>query len=100
MKIGIDIDDTITNTWEYLIPIYSQKFNIPIEKMKTLPPYYNGIKDLISLEEYFKFMSDLEDYMKQVPLKENVKEILTKLKEEGNTIIFITARGKAYNNPR
>ena len=99
MKIGIDIDDTITNTWEYLIPIYSQKFNIPIEKMKTLPPYYNGIKDLISLEEYFKFMSDLEDYMKQVPLKENVKEILTKLKEEGNTIIFITARGKAYNNP-
>lgn len=99
MKIGIDIDDTITNTWESLIPIYAQKFNIPLEKMKTLPPYYNGVKDLISLEEYFELMSELEYAMKQVPLKENVKEILTKLKEEGNTIVFITARGKSYSDP-
>ena len=27
MKIGIDIDDTITDTWEYIIPVYSQLFN-------------------------------------------------------------------------
>ena len=27
MKIGIDIDDTITDTWKTLIPIYSKVFN-------------------------------------------------------------------------
>ena len=33
MKIGIDIDDTITDSWECCIPYYSRLFNIP-EDMK------------------------------------------------------------------
>ena len=35
MKIGIDIDDTITNTWECFIPYYNQLFKIPEEKLKV-----------------------------------------------------------------
>lgn len=100
MRIGIDIDDTITNTWNYLIPIFSEKFNIPADKIKELPPYYGAIKETVSLEEYFKLIREYEHLMQEVPLKENVQEILTKLKEEGNTIIFITARGNnGYSDP-
>ena len=100
MRIGIDIDDTITNTWNYFIPLFSKQFNIPLEKLKKLPPYYGAIKDLVSLDEYFKLMREYENLMQDIPLKENVKEILTKLKSEGNTIIFITARSKqSYNDP-
>jgi len=100
MRIGIDIDDTITNTWEYFIPIFSKKFNIPEDKIKELPPYYGSVKDSVSIDEYFNLIREYESLMKDVPLKEDVKEILTKLKEEGNTIIFITARSNnTYTNP-
>lgn len=93
MRIGIDIDDTITNTWNSLIPFFSKKFNIPIDKIKELPPYYDSIKESVSLEEYFSVIREYEHLMQEVPLKTDVNKVLTKLKEEGNTIIFITARG-------
>ena len=100
MKIGIDIDDTITNTWDYFMPLFSELFNIPLDKLKQLPPYYEAIKDLVSLDEYFKLMREYEHLIQDVPVKENVKDILTKLKKEGNTIIFITARGNnTYSDP-
>ena len=97
MRIGIDIDDTITNTWEYLMPIYSKEFNVTINE-KT-PPYYNAVKDVVSLEEYLEINRKKEFLKKDPPLKKDVKKILDKLKKEGHTIIFITARGKAYNDP-
>ena len=100
MRIGIDIDDTIINTWEYFIPIFSEQFNVPVEKLKELPPYYGAVKDKVSIEDYFKLVREYEKLMKDIPLKEDVKEILTKLKEEGNTIIFITARSNnSYSDP-
>ena len=99
MNIGIDIDDTITKTWETLMPICVENFNITIDKLKTLPPYYGALKELISLEEYLEIMRKYEWLMQEIPLKENVKEILNKLKEEGNKIIFITARGNTYSDP-
>lgn len=99
MRLGIDIDDTIINTWEYLMPIFKEKFNIPLDKLKKSSPYYGAIKDTIPLEEYLEMIKENEHLMKEIPLKENVKEILTKLKLEGNSIIFITARGNCYSDP-
>ena len=80
--------------------MFSKKFNIPIDKIKELPPYYGAIKESVSLEDYFKSMREYEHLMQDVPLKADVKDILTKLKADGNTIIFITARGNnGYSDP-
>ena len=99
MNIGIDIDETIAKTWETLMPICAEMYNINIDELKTLPPYYGALKKFISFEEYLKMMRKCEWFLQEVPLQENVKEVLTKLKEEGNKIIFITARGNAYSDP-
>ena len=100
MRIGIDIDDTIINTWEYFMPMFSEKFNISIDEIKKLPPYYGAIKDLISINEFYNLMKEYEELIYNVSLKENVSKIITKLKEEGHTIIFITARSdNSYTNP-
>ena len=100
MRIGIDIDDTITDSWNYLMPIFSKKFNIPLDKIRELPPYYGAIKDIVSLEEFYQLMREYENLMQEVPLKKDVKEILTMLKEKGHTIIFITARSdNGYSEP-
>lgn len=97
MKIGIDIDDTITNSWEYLKPIYQKEFNITISDNAL--PYYNAIKEVASFEQFANIMKKYENSKNDIPIKEDVKEILIKLKQQGHQIIFITARGKTYNNP-
>ena len=97
MRIGIDIDDTITESWKYLMPIYSKEFNVRIDE-KT-EPYYNAVKEVATFDEYIEVNRKIENIKKEVPLKKNVAIILKKLKKEGHMIIFITARGRAYNDP-
>lgn len=97
MRIGIDIDDTITNSWEYFMPIFSHEFNIKLDESSC--PYYQGIKDKVSFDEFERVMKKYENTMNNITLKENVSKILNKLKQDGHQIIFITARGKTYNNP-
>lgn len=96
MRIGIDIDDTITNSWESLIPLYRKIFGIKIDE--NTEPYYGSVKDKMTLDEFLEMGRKYQDKMAEAPLKEDAYEILTKLKQEGHTIIFITARGKSYTN--
>ena len=94
MRIGIDIDDTITNSWEYFIPHYAKLFNIDTSILSKSMPYYPAIKDYLSLDDYYKIMTPIhEKYAHEIPIKENVKEVIDKLYELGHKIYFITARG-------
>ena len=100
MRIGIDVDDTITNTWEDIMPGFSKVFNIPIEELKNSTPYYRALKEDISLDEYFdKILPLLDEMIPKVSLKDNVKEVIDKLYELGHHVIFITARGRGHTNP-
>ena len=94
MRIGVDIDDTITNSWQYLIPHYAKLFNIDESILSKSMPYYPAIKDYISLDDYYKKVVPIhEKYTSVLPLKDNVKEVIDKLYELGHTIYFITDRG-------
>lgn len=100
MRIGIDIDDTITNSWQYIMPLYSKIFDIPLETLEISTPYYGSIKHLMTIEEYYDIMKEkCDDIASNVDLKEEVKEILIKLKNDGHSIVFITARGKEHADP-
>ena len=101
MRIGIDIDDTITDTWPYMVPIYSRVFNIPVEELSNSLPYYNSVKKLnLTVDEYFKIMQPYyEENTLNIPIKKDAKEVINALKKEGHEIIFITARGKIYREP-
>lgn len=99
MKIGIDIDDTITDSWECLIPYYSRLFNIPEEILQNSKPYYYSIKDKISLEDYFEIMQPIYDkVIPNVNLLPNVKEVIDKLYTLGCQVYFITARGRGHTD--
>ncbi len=99
MHIGIDIDDTITNSWECLIPHYSKKFNISEEVLHKSKPYYNAVSHLISLDEYYQIMLPIYDeVIPNVSLKPDVKEVIDKLYDLGYHITFITARGKDHTD--
>lgn len=99
MRIGIDIDDTITNSWEYLKPIYEKEFNIELN-INSLP-YYKAVKEKINLtfDEFASRLNKYDQLKMDIPIKKDAIEVLNKLKQEGYTIVFITARGKTYKNP-
>ena len=100
MRIGVDIDDTITNSWECFIPYYAKMFNIDEETLHKSLPYYYAIKPAISLDEYFERIRPVYDeVVPKVTLKPGVKEVIDKLYDEGHHIFFITARGRGHTDP-
>lgn len=94
MNIGIDIDDTLTNTneasEEYIIKYEKEHPNVKLDHMKLL----RGIFDTEELHMFFKENS--KNICDKVSIKDNAKNIIDKLRSEGHKIVFITARSNTY----
>lgn len=91
MKIGIDIDDTITNTRELQLIFWkeyvtnNQKDGYTVE----LPLNINGFED-----EYISVFWDTyrEPLSFQASIKKDVDLITNKLREDGHTLCVVTSR--------
>lgn len=99
MNIGIDIDDTISNTFETFLP-YMEKYirqdlkrNLDLN-LSSKTDYYNIV------EKYGLSEDEARDFWVSyyIPMLETVKpkksaiEVINKLKEKGHRIVLITAR--------
>lgn len=102
MIIGIDIDDTLTNTSELLLA-YAQKYDYEVLKgngsinKEKVYSIINGEKVKDGMGWTTEENNDFKDMyhatvLENAPIKPFAKEIINKLIEEGNEIIFITAR--------
>lgn len=94
MKIGIDIDDTITNTSKLLIE-YIHKYGDELCESKEL---VSNMSDIIR----GKFTNDKiksivyehgAELIKNVRVKPNAKKVINDLLKQGHQIIIITTRG-------
>lgn len=100
MIIGIDIDDTITDTYEVMMTYaaeYTAKVlkNEPILNEKTNCTNHFYMRDLNNWEngEDYKFLEKYyEKIIKEVRPKTLALKYLNKLHNEGNKIVLITAR--------
>jgi uncharacterized HAD superfamily protein len=94
MRLGIDIDDVVTNTSEAINKLIMQESDN--EKLQELKEHMKEImKGNISNLDVLAFCS--ENYVnvyKIVKIKENAKEVIQRLLNKGNEIYFITARGE------
>lgn len=103
MIIGIDIDDTISDTYEVMMN-YAQEYTVEVLKKEPI------IKEDISCDNHFytMYLHDwkdgedvpfLEKYYKSIVKNTKPKTLalkyLKKLQSEGNKIILITARWEA-----
>lgn len=98
MRIGIDIDDTICETWEYIKPVFIKHFALDETKLEN-KTYSRALP--CTVDEYYDFCKKyIDKLMLDIPIKKDVSKYINKLKEEGNQIYFITARGnKDMNTP-
>ena len=100
MNIGIDVDDTISNSFETIFAD-SQKFDIELGNSGE-PKQYGKISDHNQIETLYSHWTNeqIELFWKKYFIKvltvarpkDSVAEVLEKLKEEGNNIIIITSR--------
>ncbi len=98
MNIGIDIDDTITDTFDYLMPYVAEYYNLDIEYLKENNISYNTLPKGYNERDFGK--SIYHKILKNIPPKKDVAKYIKKLKNDGNKIIIITARDREiYDNP-
>lgn len=95
MNIGIDIDNTITDTLP-ILKRYCKKYNDE-EVKRNLVMHDEGFASYNlfdwTKEENMDFcIKYLEEVVLQANLKENAKEVIKKLKDEGHTINVISSR--------
>lgn len=101
MNIGIDIDDTISNSFESVF-VESQKFDIEELGNKGKVKEYGKIADHYFIETLYSHWTEEQTNMfwskyfinmltKATP-KTYVSETFEKIKQDGNNIILITAR--------
>lgn len=95
MKIGIDIDNTITNTLP-ILKKYCREYNDTVIK-RGLEMHEDGVASFNlydwTPEENMDFcVKYLEEVVLQAEVKENAKEIIQKLRDEGHHISIISSR--------
>ena len=89
MRIGIDIDDTVTYSFEHLQPYVAEYYGITLEEAKernisysTLPAEWQKRETEFGRKTYDKVIL----YGKA---KEGAADYIAKLKEDGHEIIFV-----------
>ena len=91
MKIGIDIDDVLTNTSQKLKE-YLEKYEKSGDGKKYIVEIMRGEAPTQNIKDFFKNYSS--EIFKNATLKSNAKEVIDNLIKNGNQIIFITSRGE------
>ena len=95
MRIGIDVDNTITTTLP-ILKDYCKRYNKEVIK-RDLIMHEDGCSTMTlydwTEEENLVFCNKyLEEIVMKADIKPNAKEVIEKIKNEGNEIYIITAR--------
>lgn len=103
MRIGIDIDDTIADSYEVIFA-YAQKYTInelgrtgKIQNNVANHHFYAKIMHNWNEEEEANFWDKYYEKIKDIKPFTLAVDTIKKLKEEGNEIILITARWPSKN---
>lgn len=94
MRIGIDIDDVITNTsdlFKEYVYKYGSSFFGPNEIEENLKHIMRGNLVTDKIKQFV--LKYAEEIVKNVTLKDDVVEVIARLKDKGHEIFLITTRG-------
>ncbi len=94
MKIGIDIDDTMAETFDYLMPYIAEFFKVDIKYLKDNNISYCNLPEEMKERELEFAQKYYDKVIPNTPFKTEVAEYIDKIKELGHKIVIITARDK------
>lgn len=94
MRIGIDIDDTMADTFDYLMPYIAEFFDLDIKYLKNNNISYSTLPEKMKERELEFAKKYYDKVIPSTPFKPKVAEYINKIKDLGHEIIIITARDK------
>ena len=99
MRVGIDIDDTICNTFDVFLPYICKFYNLDYATLKKEKLNYNFFSN--TYDDYYIIAKDIcKKIVPTLSLRRGVVKYLNKIKKLGCDIVFITARNSIeYDNP-
>ena len=97
MNIAIDIDDTLTSSTE-VISDYIRKYDsVYCDDGHLINNLESIIRGFLIDEETKRFFNDYAQEMgNAIQIKDGAKEVIDKLRSEGNKVIIITARSDNF----
>ena len=95
LKIGIDIDDTMTETSDYLRPYVAEFFGLDLQYLKENNISYSNLPEELRSRNLEFAQTYYDKVIVDTPFKPKVSEYIDKIKELGHEIIIITARDKS-----
>lgn len=97
MTIGIDVDDTITDTYESFIQLVGMEYHVNINELYKKKMRYEDFENNPSYPNFNEFIKQSYDaFAPIVNIKKDAVEVINKLHDEGHKIIIITARDNDY----
>ena len=91
--IGIDIDDTITNS-NRVVRYYINKYSNDKELKKNVEGIIRGSYVSDGTKKFYKKHSEIIG--NNIKVKKNAREIIQRLHDEGHRIVIVTARNNDY----
>lgn len=92
MNIAVDIDDTLTNSFEYFMPFVAEYFGADYEELKRKNMSYNNLPEEWKDQEYAFGRKYYDSTVAATPFKADAAWGVQKLKEMGHRIVIITGR--------
>lgn len=100
MNIAIDIDDTLTESFDYFLPFVAEYFGADPEVLKKKNISYSTLPDEWKKDEIGFCRAYYDRVVVDTPFKPDAAQGIRKLREMGHQIIIITARTTAlYTDP-
>lgn len=96
MNIAIDIDDTLTESFDHFIPYVAEYFHADINDLIAGNVSYSTLPDKWKSEEINFGKTYYDQVVPDTPFKPDAAWAVSKLKEAGHTIYIITARTEAF----
>ena len=94
--IGIDIDDTLTNTFDYLLPYVAQYYGASEDELRKQNISYNTLPEEWNKRQTEFFKMYFDDIIEHTPFKKDAAWGVEQLHKMGHRIIIITARTDEY----
>ena len=92
MKIAIDIDDTLTDTFDYLIPFVAEYFGADPEELRRKNISYANLPEEWLKDELDFSRKYFDRVVPDTPFKPDARWGVEELKKRGHEIVLITAR--------
>lgn len=92
MNIALDIDDTLTETFEYFLPFVAEYFDADINELKEKNISYSNLPPEWKPCEIPFYNAYCDKYAASTPFKSGAAEAVAALRGQGHRIIIITGR--------